>query len=102
MSKDYLLSLRLKLFITLMQQTLEPLMELCTRYKSGIRGQMKKAVCELVEQYLSVEKLFQVSFTIYSLPIDFLMFVRFSSEKMNKKELKNEIVLLFRWASTTK
>ena len=49
-------------------------MELCTRYKSGIRGQMKKAVCELVEQYLSVEKLFQVSITIYSLPSDFLMF----------------------------
>ncbi len=46
------------------QQTLEPLMELCTRYKSGIRGQMKKAVCELVEQYLSVEKLFQVSIAI--------------------------------------
>ena len=39
--------------------TLEPLMDLCTRYKSGIRGQMKKAVCELIEQYLSVEKLFQ-------------------------------------------
>jgi hypothetical protein len=35
-------------------------MDLCTRYKSGIRGQTKKAVCELIEQYLSVEKLFQV------------------------------------------
>ena len=40
--------------------TLEPLMDLCSQYKSGIRGQMKKAVCELVDQYLSVEKLFQV------------------------------------------
>ena len=40
--------------------TLEPIMDLCTRYKSGIRGQTKKAVCELIEQYLSVEKLFQV------------------------------------------
>ena len=43
--------------------TLEPIMDLCTRYKSGIRGQMKKAVCELIEQYLSVEKLFQVTFS---------------------------------------
>jgi hypothetical protein len=42
--------------------TLEPIMDLCTRYKSGIRGQMKKAVCELIEQYLSVEKLFQVRY----------------------------------------
>ncbi len=40
--------------------TIQPLMELCNVYKNGVKGQMKTAVCELVEAYLDVEKLFQV------------------------------------------
>ena len=40
--------------------TVQPLMELCSVYKNGVKGQMRKAVCELLEAYLDVERLFQV------------------------------------------
>ncbi len=44
----------------LAELTLQPLMELCSVYKNGVRGQLRKAVCELLETYLEVERLFQV------------------------------------------
>merc|ERR1712020_424749 len=44
----------------LVELTLQPIMELCSRYKSGVRGQMKTAVVHLINKYLEVEKLFQV------------------------------------------
>jgi hypothetical protein len=44
----------------LVELTLQPIMDLCSRYKAGVRGQMKTAVMHLVNKYLEVEKLFQV------------------------------------------
>ena len=44
----------------MVELTLEPIMEVCSRYKAGVRGQMKRAVVHLINKYLSVEKMFQV------------------------------------------
>ncbi len=40
--------------------TLQPIIELCSRYKNGVKGQMINAVSALLYRYLEVEKLFQV------------------------------------------
>ena len=43
-----------------MEIPLEPIMELCGRYKNGIRGHVKRSVVNIINKYLEVEKLFQV------------------------------------------
>ena len=45
----------------MVELTLQPIMDLCSRYKLGVRGQMKTAVQCLLNKYLAVEKLFQVA-----------------------------------------
>ena len=40
--------------------TLEPIIELCGRYKAGIRGHVKQSVVNIINKYLEVEKMFQV------------------------------------------
>ena len=44
----------------MVELTLQPLIELCSRYKNGVKGQMISAVSALITRYLEVEKLFQV------------------------------------------
>ena len=41
--------------------TLEPIMELCSRYRGGVRGHMKMAICDMIKRYTDVEKQFQVN-----------------------------------------
>ena len=35
-------------------------MELCARYRGGVRGHMKMAICDMIKRYIDVEKQFQV------------------------------------------
>ena len=44
----------------LVELTLEPIIELCGRYKAGIRGHVKQSVVNIINKYLEVEKMFQV------------------------------------------
>ncbi|TRY78898.1 hypothetical protein TCAL_01701 [Tigriopus californicus] len=44
----------------IVELTIQPIIELCNRYKHGVKGQMKHTVCDLIQRYLDVEKLFQV------------------------------------------
>ena len=44
----------------MVELTLQPLIELCSKYKNGVKGQMISAVSALITRYLDVEKLFQV------------------------------------------
>ena len=43
----------------LVDPTIEPIFELCNRYKHGVKGQITSAVGALIEQYLQVEMKFQ-------------------------------------------
>ena len=44
----------------LVESTLEPIIELCGRYKAGTRGHVKQSVVNIINKYLEVEKMFQV------------------------------------------
>eukprot|EP00095_Tigriopus_kingsejongensis_P004246 maker-scaffold711_size108467-snap-gene-0.33 protein:Tk04246 transcript:maker-scaffold711_size108467-snap-gene-0.33-mRNA-1 annotation:"hypothetical protein DAPPUDRAFT_222043" len=44
----------------IVELTIQPIIELCNRYKQGVKGQMKHTICDLIQRYLEVEKLFQV------------------------------------------
>mgnify|MGYP002046183517 FL=1 len=44
----------------IVELTLEPLLELCARYRGGVRGHMKMAVCDMIKRYTDVEKQFQI------------------------------------------
>jgi acetyl-CoA carboxylase/biotin carboxylase 1 len=43
----------------IVELTLEPILELCSRYRAGVRGHMKLAICEMIKRYTDVEKQFQ-------------------------------------------
>ena len=45
----------------IVEMTISPVMELCNRYKNGVKGHLKVAVSELIDAYLDVEKTFQVT-----------------------------------------
>ena len=44
----------------IVELTLEPILELCSRYRGGVRGHMKMAVCDMIKRYTEVEKQFQI------------------------------------------
>ena len=44
----------------IVELTLEPLLELCARYRGGVRGHMKMAVCDMIKRYTDVERQFQI------------------------------------------
>nr|APH81346.1 ACC [Paracyclopina nana] len=44
----------------IVELTLEPIMELCSRYRGGARGHMKMAICDIIKRYTDVEKQFQI------------------------------------------
>jgi len=109
--------------------TLVPILDLCSRYKrqvlffedtrwlpasrafnlsfSGIRGHIKKAICELVDQYLKVETLFQVNLKFFYLEEAFRAllngtFFSYRWDIMTKLSqrfnLSTRIILLTLWA----
>ncbi|XP_040575050.1 acetyl-CoA carboxylase [Lepeophtheirus salmonis] len=42
------------------EMTVQPIIDLCTRYRNGVRGQMKDSVTDLLWRYIEVEKHFQI------------------------------------------
>ena len=44
----------------LLDLTLDPVIQLCNRYKAGTRGYVKRSVVDLINRYLRVEAMFQV------------------------------------------
>ncbi|QQP49798.1 Uncharacterized protein FKW44_010585, partial [Caligus rogercresseyi] len=42
------------------EMTVQPIIDLCTRYRNGVRGQMKDTVTDLLRRYIEVEKHFQI------------------------------------------
>ena len=44
----------------IVELTLEPMLELCARYRGGVRGHMKMAVCDMIKRYTDVERQFQI------------------------------------------
>ena len=43
----------------LLDLTLDPVIQLCNRYKAGTRGYVKRSVVDLINRYLRVEAMFQ-------------------------------------------
>jgi len=44
----------------IVELTLEPIVELCSRYRGGARGHMKMAIVQMIRRYTDVEKQFQI------------------------------------------
>ncbi len=44
----------------IVELTLEPIVDLCSRYREGIRGHMKMAICQMISRYTDVERQFQI------------------------------------------
>ena len=63
-------------------------MELCARYRGGVRGHMKMAICDMIKRYIDVEKQFQV----------FLQQIRVSLIFVRFRYIKRTIYSLQDWA----
>ena len=51
-------------------------MELCARYRGGVRGHMKMAICDMIKRYIDVEKQFQVESTYWKISLILILILQ--------------------------